>query len=105
MSANDQNSLTDSILQIGPLKIENFAPLLQELRSAVDTFQQDATPENFATIVTSLQQFGLSGADVWQQAAAYAKRNPLRVAVVAGLAFYALKGLVAQGSGARKLIH
>ena len=104
MSQTDESSQSAS-LQLGPLQIENFAELSQRLKDSVDRFQGDQTPENFAAIITSLAGFGLSGADLWQQAAAYAKRNPLRVAALAGLAFFALKGLVSQGQTARKLIH
>ena len=95
----------DTTLQLGPLRIDNFAELMGELRTAVTAFQDEATPENFAVIVTSLRGFGLSGADVWQQAATYAKKNPLRVAAIAGLAFYALKGLLGNVEQTRKLIH
>jgi hypothetical protein len=92
-------------IELGPLRIDNFAELMGDLKSTVSRFQDESTPQNFAAIVTSLQGFGLSGADVWQQAASYAKKNPLRVAAFAGLAFYALKGLLAQAESTRKLIH
>ena len=104
MSTTD-GSPESPTLQLGPLHIDNFAELMQGLKASVDRFQAEQTPENFAGIVSSLAGLGLSGADVWQQAAAYAKRNPLRVAALAGLAFFALKGLVSHGQTARKLIH
>lgn len=104
MTTSDDSTETPS-LQLGPLHLDNFADLMGDLKKSVDRFQNEQTPENFAVIISSLAGFGLSGADLWQQAATYAKRNPLRVAAIAGLAFFALKGVLSQGQAARKLIH
>lgn len=104
MSKTDESPDAQA-LQLGPLHIDNFTELMQNLKQTVERFQNEQTPENFAGIVTSLAGFGLSGAELWQQAAGYAKRNPLRVAAIVGLAFYAFKGLVSHGQTARKLIH
>ena len=106
MADTDQTTRPESsAVELGPLRIDNFAEMMGDLKTAVSHFQDESTPQNFAHIVTALQGFGLSGADVWQQAAAYAKKNPLRVAALAGLAFYALKGLMSQAESTRKLIH
>jgi hypothetical protein len=105
MSQTNETPLDETTLQIGPLRIENFAALIGDLRTAVDQFQGEQTPENFAVIISQLRQFGLSGADVWQQAASYARRNPLRVAMMAGLAFYAFKGLASTTATTRRFVH
>jgi hypothetical protein len=94
MDASDQVSTSggrnESILP------ENFQNLLDEVRDCVHRFQDDQSPENFAGIVTALSGFGLSGADLWKKAAAYAKANPVRVGIYAGILFFALKGLTGQ---------
>jgi hypothetical protein len=71
----------------------DFDALTGGLKKALAKFQEDQTPENFAVIVTALSEFGISGADLWHQVAAYSKRHPLRMALFAGLAFFAYKGL------------
>lgn len=72
----------------------DFDRLVDGLKRALSDFQTEQTPENFAVIVTALSEFGISGADIWRRAADYSKRYPLRSAVVAGLAFFAFKGLL-----------
>ena len=72
---------------------EDIEHLAHELKLCLNRFQQDPTPENFAPIVSSLRGFGLSGKDLWREALSYTRRYPLRVAIFAGIVFYALKGI------------
>lgn len=74
--------------------IHDFDRLTSTLKSAVTKFQDDQSPENFAGIVSALSAFGISGADLWHKVAAYAKVHPVRVALSAGVLFYAVKGLL-----------
>lgn len=74
--------------------LESFDRLSRDLRQAVHRFQEEQTPESFAGIVTALGGFGLSGAQLWRQAARYAQAHPLRVAVYAGVVFFAMRGLM-----------
>lgn len=82
----EQNSQPDQ-------RQHDFESLVTTLKDAVTKFQEDTSPQNFAEIVTALSDFGISGADIWQQVASYTKRHPIRVAMIAGLAFFAMKGL------------
>ena len=81
--------------------IHDFEALTADLKKALQKFQADQSPENFAVIVTALSEFGISGADLWHQVSAYAKRHPLRMATFAGLVFFALKGIGAQAAARR----
>lgn len=85
--------------QEGTSPIDNIGEVFEGVRNAVSRFQQDQTPENFASIVTALGGFGLGGLDLWKQAADYTRKHPLQVAVGAGVLFFALRGL----SGARPM--
>ncbi len=73
---------------------QDWDRLTKDLQSAVSTFREDQTPENFARIVTSLTRFGISGADIWKKFASYTKQHPMRMALSAGLVFFAVKGLM-----------
>ncbi|MBX3020891.1 MAG: hypothetical protein KF799_04380 [Bdellovibrionales bacterium] len=72
---------------------EGFNQLAEALRGALAKFNEEQTPENFATIISALSAFGLSGVDLWKKAADYTRRHPLQVAALAGLAFFAARGL------------
>lgn len=67
--------------------------LTHNLKMTVSRFQEDPTPENFAHIITSLRAFGVSGKELWDQALSYTRQYPMRVALFAGILFYALKGI------------
>jgi hypothetical protein len=82
----------------------DFDHLTETLKAAVAKFQDDQSPENFAGIVSALTAFGISGADLWQKVAAYAKVHPVRVAFGAGVLFYAMKGILGE-SRAREAYH
>lgn len=81
--------------------IHDFEALTADLNKALQKFQDEQSPENFAVIVTALSEFGISGADLWHQVSAYAKRNPMRVAMFVGLVFFALKGIGSQAAARR----
>lgn len=77
----------------GGFNWENFESLSRQLRAAVERFQGEQTPENFAGIITALRGYGVSATEVWQTTADYTRRHPVRVAVFAGILFFALKGI------------
>lgn len=83
-----------------PDLIADFERLAANLKDAVKRFQDDQTPESFAGIVSSLSSFGLSATDIWQRVADYGRRYPLRVAGVAALIFFAMKGVNTMRPGA-----
>lgn len=83
--------MTDSDLL---LNTRDFDHLSAELKSAARGFQEDPTPENFARIITALRAFGVSGGDLWRRAAAYTRAHPVQMALLAGVLFYAVKGLL-----------
>lgn len=83
----------------------DFDHLTMTLKSAVTKFQEDQSPENFAGIVTALSAFGISGADLWSKAAAYAKVHPVRIALGAGVLFYAMKGLLGESKVRGEAFH
>jgi hypothetical protein len=67
--------------------------MIDDVKNAMERFQTDSSPENFAQIVTALGAIGLSTVKVWDEAAAYTKKHPLIVAFGAGVMFFAFKGL------------
>lgn len=74
-----------------------FEQLMNGLKNAVNEFQEDASPEKFAKIITVLGAFGISGADVWNKASQFLKKHPVQSAAAAGLIFFALRGLAVTG--------
>src|SRR5262249_53437658 len=73
---------------------QDFAQLMEELKSAVTDFQNDSTPEKFGAIITALGAFGITAAELGGTLTYYAKKHPVWTALGAGVVFYALKGLL-----------
>lgn len=86
----DENSTNQAP---GQDAFEGFSQMADALRDAVTKFQEEQSPENFAPIITALSAFGLSSVEMWKTAAEYTRRHPIQVAALAGLAFFAVKGL------------
>jgi hypothetical protein len=67
--------------------------LAEDLKIAVNQFQDCPSPESLVAIVAALRAFGLSGQRIFGELIFYTKQHPVRVAFTLGLVFYALKGI------------
>lgn len=93
---------TQGTQKSGELKNQSegqFARLMDNLRDCVLQFQRDMTPENFARLISALGAMGFSGANLMRGTTDYVRRHPVRVALGAGLIFFALKGLLQSEEG------
>jgi hypothetical protein len=68
--------------------------LINNLKQSSAEFQREATPENFARMVSAVGAFGTAFNETRNQIVSYSKKHPLSVALGASLIFFALRGLI-----------